>query len=124
MLFNTDCLRFLLILMHLSPRLGQQWRKSACSWGEKNLDDYPIAQIVEMATFKNMKQDPKANYELIPQDLLLKLQFMHKGQCSKITIVECVDKLYPSLTLLYLFCGCWYCWRLEEHIHCGTKGDV
>jgi len=58
-----------------------------------------------MATFKNMTQDPKANNEFIPQDLLLKPQIMHKGQCSKIPIVECINKLYLSLTLLYLFCG-------------------
>lgn len=72
----------------------------------KNLDDNPIAHIVEMATFKNMKQDPKANYEFIPQDLLLKPQFMHKGQCSNV----------QTGCILHLFC--YICFAVA-----GTVGD-
>lgn len=51
-----------------------------CCFLDRDLTEADINKIVEKATFKNMKNDRKANYEFIPEDILKKGQFLRKGQ--------------------------------------------
>ncbi|XP_014019079.1 amine sulfotransferase [Salmo salar] len=54
-----------------------------CRFLERDLTEADINKIVEKATFKNMKNDRKANYEFIPEDILKKGQFLRKGKIGE-----------------------------------------
>ncbi|XP_066563286.1 amine sulfotransferase [Amia ocellicauda] len=52
-----------------------------CTFLGRQLDSTSLNRVVDRATFRNMRADPRANYEFLPADLLLREQghFLRKG---------------------------------------------
>uniref|UniRef100_A0A9J7YG71 Sulfotransferase n=1 Tax=Cyprinus carpio carpio TaxID=630221 RepID=A0A9J7YG71_CYPCA len=72
---------------------GGSWFDHVREWYSKrdlflSFEDMVMVNRKAKATFKNMRKDPRANYEFVPGELLLKPQFMRNSQYSKITILK------------------------------------
>lgn len=53
-----------------------------CDFVGKKLSDDEVDSVVRQATFENMKKDPRANYENLPNDVVDKDRgsFLRKGK--------------------------------------------
>lgn len=67
-----------------------------CNFLGKKLSEEEIESVVRQATFENMKKDPRANYENLPDDVADKKRgrFLRKG---KMEAVHCNSYLIPLL---------------------------
>ncbi|XP_018419269.1 PREDICTED: amine sulfotransferase-like [Nanorana parkeri] len=75
-----------------------------CNFVDIKLDDQAVDTIVEKSSFSTMRQDPLANYEFIPKDLLdfKKGDFLRKGTVGDwkntmtVTQSEMFDRVYKE----------------------------
>uniref|UniRef100_A0A674B160 Sulfotransferase n=1 Tax=Salmo trutta TaxID=8032 RepID=A0A674B160_SALTR len=74
-----------------------------CRFLERDLTEADINKIVEKATFKNMKNDRKANYEFIPEDILKKGQFLRKGQAIVRGSTRSFEERMKDMTLKFIW---------------------
>lgn len=86
----------------------------------RELSEAALHDIVEKTTFKNMKKDPKASYEFLPEDLLKKGQFMRKGQSSHAIYTRCNES--PSgFFRCTVFGGKFFELNPEFGVHCKAE---
>ncbi|XP_073531997.1 amine sulfotransferase-like isoform X2 [Phyllobates terribilis] len=105
-LFSSH-LPYYLMPKDLRIKKGKDLRSAVlkiCKFVEINLDNKAIDIVVERATFKNMKDDPLANYTFLPNNFIdiNKGTFLRKGivgDCKNIMTVaqnEMFDKVYKE----------------------------
>lgn len=65
-----------------------------CKFLGRKLSEEELDSVVTQASFENMKKDPRANYENLPDDVVDKHKgsFLRKG---KVEAVSCISYLVP-----------------------------